>query len=111
MQIFVQYLVPSFVQIYNLWRQVSGAIDAFYKDMAEHGLENDALVMTYSEFGRRPNENASRGTDHGTASVMFVVGKQVNAVFMERNLLSKPPQSIAPAICALRQTSVRSMRR
>ena len=63
---------------YNLWRQVSGAVDAFYKDMAEHGLEDDTLVMSYSEFGRRPNENASRGTDHGTASVMFVVGKKVN---------------------------------
>ncbi len=64
-------------QHYNLWRQISGGVDAFYKDMAEHGLENDALVMSYSEFGRRPNENASRGTDHGTASVMMVVGKQV----------------------------------
>jgi len=45
--------------------------------MAEHGLGDDSLVMTYSEFGRRPNENASKGTDHGTASVIFVVGNQV----------------------------------
>jgi len=35
------------------------------------------LVMTYSEFGRRPRENLSNGTDHGTASAHFVLGGRV----------------------------------
>lgn len=56
---------------------LSQGVDAFYRDMAAHGLGDNVLVMTYSEFGRRPNENASRGTDHSTASVMFAVGNKV----------------------------------
>jgi uncharacterized protein (DUF1501 family) len=65
-------------QHYNLWRSISQSIDAFYKDMVEHNLGDKTLVMTYSEFGRRPNENASSGCDHGTASPMFVVGNAVH---------------------------------
>jgi uncharacterized protein (DUF1501 family) len=38
------------------------------------GLWNDVLVMTYSEFGRRARQNASGGTDHGTAAPQFVLG-------------------------------------
>ena len=34
--------------------------------MAAHGLADNVVMMTWSEFGRRPNENASHGTDHGT---------------------------------------------
>ena len=35
---------------------------------------DDVLVMTYAEFGRRPRENASGGTDHGTAAPHFILG-------------------------------------
>ena len=56
---------------------VSQGIKAFYDDMAAHGLADNVMIMTWTEFGRRPNENASHGTDHGTANVMFVVGNPV----------------------------------
>jgi uncharacterized protein (DUF1501 family) len=65
-------------QHFNLWRTISQSIDAFYKDMVAHNLGDQTLVMTYSEFGRRPNENASSGCDHGTASPLFVVGNAVH---------------------------------
>jgi uncharacterized protein (DUF1501 family) len=62
----------------TLLRYVSQGIKAFYDDMAAHGLADNVVVMTWTEFGRRPNENASHGTDHGTANVMFVVGNPVH---------------------------------
>jgi uncharacterized protein (DUF1501 family) len=61
----------------TLLRYFSQAVKAFYDDMAAHGLADNVLMMQWSEFGRRPNENASRGTDHSTASVMFVIGNPV----------------------------------
>ena len=57
--------------------QVSQSIKAFYDDMVAHNLGDNVVMMTWSEFGRRPNENASRGTDHGTASVQLVVGNAI----------------------------------
>jgi uncharacterized protein (DUF1501 family) len=53
--------------------ELSNALAAFCKDMDEHRLRERILVATYSEFGRRVKENGSLGTDHGTASQMFVV--------------------------------------
>ena len=47
---------------------------AFYTDLLNHGLLNDTLVLQFSEFGRRINENGSQGTDHGAASVMMAIG-------------------------------------
>jgi uncharacterized protein (DUF1501 family) len=58
-------------------KRISEAIKVFYDDMVEQGLADNLLLMTYSEFGRRPNENASTGTDHGTASNLFVFGNKV----------------------------------
>ena len=57
--------------------RLSEATKLFHDDMNEQGLGDNYLLMTYSEFGRRPNENASSGTDHGTASNLFVVGNKV----------------------------------
>ncbi len=57
-----------------LLRELSDALKAFYDDLAAHGNEKKTLTMTFSEFGRRVAENASRGTDHGTAAPMFLVG-------------------------------------
>ena len=37
------------------------------------------MTMTFSEFGRRPSENGSSGTDHGTAAPLFVMGKKINS--------------------------------
>lgn len=61
----------------SLLKYFSEGVDAFYKDLAGHGLAEQVVVMQWSEFGRRPNENGSLGTDHGTASSLFVIGNPV----------------------------------
>ena len=50
---------------------------AFYNDLVNQGLLGDTLVLQFSEFGRRINENGSQGTDHGAASVMMAIGGTV----------------------------------
>ena len=60
-----------------LLNQLSEAVGAFMEDMRLQGRENDVVVMTFSEFGRRVKENGSNGTDHGSASMMFLVGGAV----------------------------------
>jgi uncharacterized protein (DUF1501 family) len=62
-----------------LLKQLSGAVRAFVEDVAHHGHGDRTLVMSFSEFGRRVAENASEGTDHGTAAPMFVAGSRVRA--------------------------------
>jgi len=61
----------------GLLRWFSDAVKTFYDDMAQHGLADNVLMMQWSEFGRRPNENDSFGTDHGTAAPLFVIGNSV----------------------------------
>jgi uncharacterized protein (DUF1501 family) len=61
----------------NLLSQFSQAVKAFYDDMASHGLADKLLMMHWSEFGRRPGENASFGTDHGTSSGQLIIGDPV----------------------------------
>jgi uncharacterized protein (DUF1501 family) len=63
----------------NLLSELSGAITAFYKDLAARGHKDRLLVMTFSEFGRRAKENGSKGTDHGSGAPMFLVGGKVKA--------------------------------
>ena len=58
----------------RLLGEFSDAIKAFYDDLGAHGNDNRVLTMTFSEFGRRVAENASRGTDHGEASPLFLIG-------------------------------------
>jgi uncharacterized protein (DUF1501 family) len=50
------------------------AVAAFVKDLAQNCKLDDTLVMTFSEFGRRVEQNASNGTDHGTANNILVYG-------------------------------------
>jgi uncharacterized protein (DUF1501 family) len=64
-----------------LLTQLSEALSAFWGDLVGHGHENDVLVMTWSEFGRRVKENAQQGTDHGSAGPMFVMGGAVKGGF------------------------------
>jgi uncharacterized protein (DUF1501 family) len=59
--------------------QLSGAMTAFYKDLAARGHKDRLLLLTFSEFGRRAKENGSRGTDHGSAAPMLLVGGKVKA--------------------------------
>jgi uncharacterized protein (DUF1501 family) len=63
----------------NLLQQLSAGMTAFYKDMAERGHKDRVLMMTFSEFGRRAKENGSKGTDHGSAAPMMLVGGKVKA--------------------------------
>lgn len=63
----------------QLLTQLSDALAAFQRDLEQRKLDGQVLTMTFSEFGRRPSENESRGTDHGTAAPLFVMGSRVNA--------------------------------
>jgi uncharacterized protein (DUF1501 family) len=62
------------IQQQNLFTQMNDAVKAFVKDLKDNGRFNDVLLMTFSEFGRRVSQNASGGTDHGTANNMFLIG-------------------------------------
>jgi uncharacterized protein (DUF1501 family) len=61
----------------GLLKWFSDAVKTFHDDMTQHGLADNVVMMQWSEFGRRPNENASFGTDHGTAAPLFVIGNPV----------------------------------
>jgi uncharacterized protein (DUF1501 family) len=63
---------------YGLMATLNDALLAFYNDLKNQGLLDDTLMMSFSEFGRRITENGSKGTDHGAASVMMVMGGKVN---------------------------------
>ena len=58
---------------------VGGALAAFAEDLAAHMHLDRVLTLVFSEFGRRVDENASRGTDHGAAAPVFVVGNRVKS--------------------------------
>ena len=62
-------------QIANLTREFSQSIAAFWEDIGDLGGET--VLATMSEFGRTARENGTRGTDHGHANVMFVLGGPV----------------------------------
>ena len=62
----------------RLLQTLADGIAALKQALVELGRWDNALVMTYAEFGRRPRQNASGGTDHGTASVHFLVGGRVH---------------------------------
>jgi len=61
----------------NLLKDLAEGIAALKSAMEELNRWDSTLVMTYAEFGRRPKENQSSGTDHGTANVHFVTGGKV----------------------------------
>lgn len=63
----------------NLLKTLSDGLAAFQKDLESKKLDGQVLTMTFSEFGRRPSENESRGTDHGTSAPLFVMGSRVKA--------------------------------
>src|SRR6202521_5978985 len=69
-----------------LMKTLADGLSAFYTDLAKHGKADNVVVMTWSEFGRRVEENGSLGTDHGTAAPMFVLGNPVN-----KGIFGEPP--------------------
>lgn len=62
----------------RLLKYMADGLLAFYGDLAAHKRDKQVLTMTFSEFGRRVVQNASNGTDHGTAMPLFIVGGAVN---------------------------------
>jgi len=62
-------------QLSNLLRQYGQAIAALYTDLGER--MDDVVILTMSEFGRTVKENGNRGTDHGHANAMFIIGNTV----------------------------------
>ena len=61
----------------QLLRQVGDSLEAFQNELTAQGDSGRVLTMVFSEFGRRVAQNASQGTDHGTAAPMFMVGDMV----------------------------------
>lgn len=61
----------------NLLKAVAEGVVALRAALSEHGVWERTLILTYSEFGRRPRENQSGGTDHGTAGALFAFGAHV----------------------------------
>lgn len=68
--------LPSHARLLN---ELAGAMKAFQDDLQRAGVADRVLTFCFSEFGRRVKENASLGTDHGTAGPIFLTGEQVNA--------------------------------
>ena len=61
----------------RLLGQLGPGLAAFHRDLVANGLDQQVVVMVQSEFGRRPAENGSGGTDHGTAGPVILMGKSV----------------------------------
>ena len=61
----------------RLLKTYSEAIDVFVKDLEASDSFKDTLILTFSEFGRRVQQNAASGTDHGAANNLFVIGKNL----------------------------------
>lgn len=64
---------------YELMSQLSEAIEAFMSDLNSDSLADDVLGITFSEFGRKAQENGSLGTDHGEVAPVFAFGKPVKS--------------------------------
>src|SRR5881409_1110469 len=62
----------------DLMGYLDTALSAFYQDLAAHHMADKVLIATWSEFGRRPKENASGGTDHGAAAPLLLIGDPVH---------------------------------
>lgn len=57
----------------QLFNELNGGLEVFIRDLKKANRFEDTLIMTFSEFGRRVAQNASAGTDHGTANNMFFI--------------------------------------
>jgi uncharacterized protein (DUF1501 family) len=60
----------------GLFRDMSGAVNDFFADLEEHDADENVVMLIFSEFGRRINDNGS-GTDHGSGGGAYLVGKPV----------------------------------
>ncbi|WP_295121707.1 DUF1501 domain-containing protein [uncultured Chitinophaga sp.] len=71
----------------RLFGQLDEAVKVFTEDLKKNNRFQDVVVMTFSEFGRRVAQNASGGTDHGTANNMFLIGGGLK----EKGILNEGP--------------------
>jgi uncharacterized protein (DUF1501 family) len=71
----------------RLLKELADGLVALKSALHEIGRWSETLVMTYAEFGRRPRENLSAGTDHGTANAHFLLGGYVKG-----GLYGQPPE-------------------
>lgn len=71
----------------RLFTELNGAMAAFVKDLKANNRFQDVMMMTFSEFGRRVSQNASGGTDHGTANNMFFISGGLK----EKGMLNSMP--------------------
>jgi uncharacterized protein (DUF1501 family) len=69
----------------RLLMYTADAVRGFMEDIKRLGRADDVAVMMFTEFGRRVEENGSLGTDHGTATPMFIVGKGLRAGLYARH--------------------------
>lgn len=58
----------------KLLQELADGLNSFFDTLQKKGQDKRVLAMTFSEFGRRVNENGSKGTDHGSGSCLFVAG-------------------------------------
>jgi uncharacterized protein (DUF1501 family) len=63
----------------SLLQKLASSVSAFDRDIRAHGHGDRVLLLAFSEFGRRTQENASDGTDHGAAAPLFLAGGRVTA--------------------------------
>ena len=61
----------------RLLSQYAEGIESFVNDLKQNGTFKDTLILTFSEFGRRVKQNAAKGTDHGTANNVFIIGENL----------------------------------
>jgi uncharacterized protein (DUF1501 family) len=69
----------------GLLSQLGGSLAAFTEDLEQHGHLDRVTTLVFSEFGRRVQENSSRGTDHGAAAPVFLIGNQVQPGLVGRH--------------------------
>jgi len=65
---------------------LDASLASLIDDLKNNGRFDDVLIMTFSEFGRRVSQNASNGTDHGTASSMFLIGGGIKTPGLYNNI-------------------------
>src|SRR6185312_6421320 len=61
----------------DLLREFAGGLKAFLNDLKSSKLDDRVVVLAFSEFGRRVQENGSAGTDHGAAGPAFLAGAKI----------------------------------
>jgi uncharacterized protein (DUF1501 family) len=66
-----QYKQKRLLEVY------AESMESFVKDLQKNDTFKDTLILTFSEFGRRVEQNAANGTDHGTANNVFIIGENL----------------------------------